>query len=151
MVKDYGNLLADDADYARRAARISSLAKDVSEIVSAEHIDALPSVTGRRIAFHSPCTLQHGQQLNGVVESLLTRLGFKLVAVRDSHLCCGSAGTYSVFQPELSRRLLEDKVNALQNKQPELILTANIGCLLHLQQAADVPVKHWLELITEQF
>ncbi len=150
MVKDYGNLLAGDADYAMRAARISSLAKDVSEIVSAERIDALPSVTGPRIAFHSPCTLQHGQQLNGVVESLLTRLGFKLVAVRDSHLCCGSAGTYSVFQPGLSRQLLENKISGLQEKQPELITTANIGCLLHLQQAADIPVMHWLELITER-
>ena len=104
---------------------------------------------GQRIAFHSPCTLQHGQQLGGVVESLLTRLGFKLVMVKDAHLCCGSAGTYSIFQPELSEQLLGNKLNALQDKQPELISTANIGCLLHLQQAADVPVKHWLELITD--
>lgn len=149
MIKDYGNLLIDDVVYAERAAAISNLAKDVSEIVSAESVDALPSVAGQRIAFHSPCTLQHGQQLSGVVESLLTRLGFKLVMVKDAHLCCGSAGTYSIFQPELSKQLLENKLDALQNKQPELITTANIGCLLHLQQAADVPVKHWLELITD--
>lgn len=149
MIKDYGNLLSNDAVYAERAARISSLAKDVSEIVSVEDINSLPSIKGRRIAFHSPCTLQHGQQLSGVVESLLTRLGFKLVMVKDAHLCCGSAGTYSIFQPKLSRQLLENKLTALQDKQPEMISTANIGCLLHLQQAADVPVKHWLELITD--
>ena len=149
MIKDYGNLLIGDAVYAERAATISNLAKDVSEVVSAESIDSLPSVAGRRIAFHSPCTLQHGQQLGGVVEKLLTQIGFKLVMVNDSHLCCGSAGTYSIFQPELSNQLLENKLDALQKRQPELITTANIGCLLHLQQAADVPVKHWLELITD--
>jgi glycolate oxidase iron-sulfur subunit len=149
MIKDYGKLLATDGDYAQRAARISNLARDVSEVVSAENLSPLPLITGQRIAFHSPCTLQHGQQLNGVVEGLLTQLGFELVAVKDAHLCCGSAGTYSIFQPALSKQLLENKLKALQTRQPELIATANIGCLLHLQQAAGVPVKHWLELVTE--
>ncbi|VAW71516.1 Glycolate dehydrogenase, iron-sulfur subunit GlcF [hydrothermal vent metagenome] len=146
MVKDYASLLADDPMYAERAVQVSKLAKDVSEVLSTEDLGAFSPREVQRIAFHSPCTLQHGQQLNGCVETLLTNLGFKLVDVKDAHLCCGSAGTYSILQAKLSNRLREQKLGALQEKQPELIATANIGCLLHLQQGTDIPVVHWLEL-----
>ena len=148
MVKDYKHLLADDPDYREKAARISELAKDLSEVVqtldlSQLDIEGLP----KKIAFHSPCTLQHGQQLNGVVEEILTRTGFELIPVADPHLCCGSAGTYSILQPELSRQLLANKLDSLQARQPELIATANIGCQLHLGTGAGVPVVHWVELL----
>ena len=102
---------------------------------------------GRRIAFHPPCTLQHGQQLPGVTEAVLSRLGFTLTPVSDVHLCCGSAGTYSLTQPELSLRLRDNKVAALEAGRPELIATANIGCQLHLEAGSGLPVVHWLELI----
>lgn len=148
MVKDYKHLLADDPDYREKAARVSELAKDLSEVVrtlnlSQLHIVGLP----KKIAFHSPCTLQHGQQLNGVVEEILTRTGFELIPVADPHLCCGSAGTYSILQPELSQKLLANKLDSLQARQPELIATANIGCQLHLGTGAGVPVVHWVELL----
>ena len=102
---------------------------------------------GRRVAFHSPCTLQHGQKLDGLVESLLARLGFELAPVADPHLCCGSAGTYSLLQPDLSRRLLGEKLAALQAGQPDCVATANIGCLAHLQSGGETPVAHWVELL----
>ena len=147
MVKDYGGMLAGDRAYAARAARVSELARDVSEVLAQEDLSAFKTADAPRIAFHSPCSLQHGQQLNGVVEGLLTRLGYSLVPVRDAHLCCGSAGTYAIFQPRLSRQLRERKLEALQDRRPEAIATANIGCLLHLQAEAEVPVRHWLELL----
>ena len=148
MVKDYKHLLADDPEYREKAARISEVAKDLSEVVrtlnlSQLDIEGLP----KKIAFHSPCTLQHGQQLNGVVEEILTRTGFELIPVADPHLCCGSAGTYSILQPELSQKLLANKLDSLQARQPELIATANIGCQLHLGTGAGVPVVHWVELL----
>jgi glycolate oxidase iron-sulfur subunit len=148
MIKDYGELLAEDPAYAARAARVSALAKDVGEVLGEEDLSAFKaSARAPRVAFHSPCSLQHGQQLDGVVEGLLTRLGYTLVPVRDAHLCCGSAGTYSIFQPTLSKQLLERKLDALQAGHPDAIATANIGCLLHLQTEAGVPVTHWLELL----
>jgi glycolate oxidase iron-sulfur subunit len=147
MIKDYGQLLAGDPVYAPRAARVSALAKDVSEVLDKEDLSALRPAKPQRIAFHSPCSLQHAQQLNGMVEGLLTRLGYTLVPVKDGHLCCGSAGTYSILQPALANRLRTGKLNALQAKRPECIATANIGCLLHLQAEAEVPVRHWLELL----
>jgi glycolate oxidase iron-sulfur subunit len=99
------------------------------------------------VAFQSPCTLQHGQKLGGVVESLLLRAGCELTPVADAHLCCGSAGTYSLLQPALSHRLRDDKLGALECGQPEFIATANIGCLNHLQAKSDIPVLHWIELL----
>jgi glycolate oxidase iron-sulfur subunit len=147
MIKEYGELLAADPAYAARAARVSALARDVSEVLDQEDLSAFSPARPQRIAFHSPCSLQHGQQLNGVVEGLLTRLGYSLAPVRDAHLCCGSAGTYSIFQPELSKQLRARKLDALQDQRPESIATANIGCLLHLQAQADIPVRHWLELL----
>ena len=100
-----------------------------------------------RIAFQSPCSLQHGQKLGGVTESLLCRLGFQLIPVAEAHLCCGSAGTYSILQRRLARQLLKHKINNLEAGHPDLIATANIGCYSFLQQEAHVPVKHWIELL----
>jgi glycolate oxidase iron-sulfur subunit len=146
MVKDYGHHLRDDPDYAERAARISSLTKDLCEILSPEDLARLGSRAPRRIAFHPPCTLQHGQKLQGRTEALLKAVGFELLPVRDAHSCCGSAGTYSILQAELSQRLLARKLDALQQGGPTLIATANVGCQTHLQTAAQVPVVHWIEL-----
>ncbi|MEA3243462.1 MAG: glycolate oxidase subunit GlcF [Pseudomonadota bacterium] len=150
VVKEYGELLQHDAAYADKAERVSALAKDLSEVLGGEPLPAVstPAVQ-RKVAFHSPCTLQHGQQLNGVVEEILQRAGLQLTAVSDAHLCCGSAGTYSILQPALSKQLLDNKLGALQQGQPELIATANIGCQLHLASASKVPVKHWIELLDE--
>ena len=152
MVKDYGHLLADDPAYADKAARVSALARDPAQLLAG--LDLAPLGTpgrGRRIAFHAPCTLQHGQQLPGATEAVLTRLGFSLTPVADAHLCCGSAGTYSITQPELSQRLKADKVAALEAGAPELIATANIGCQLQLESGSRLPVVHWLELIDPEY
>jgi len=148
MVKDYGRLLAHDDAYSDRAAKVSSLARDLGAVLQKEAIPALKLEKRRRIAFHAPCTLQHGQGLAGVVESILDRLGFELTEVVDAHLCCGSAGAWSILHPELSGQLKTNKLNNLQRQQPELIATANIGCLLHLQSESQVPVVHWIELIS---
>jgi len=147
-IKDYGFLLKDDPDYADRAARVSKLAKDISQVVL-ENITQLDQNTGqgRKIAFHPPCTLQHGLKLSGTVETILSSVGFDLLAVNNSHLCCGSAGTYSIFQPNISRQLRTNKLEALQLHQPEIIATANIGCQQHLRTGADVDVVHWIELL----
>ena len=149
QVKEYGHLLSDEADYAEKAAKISSLAKDLSEVIAEENLDGLRVVQGKRIAFHSPCTLQHGQQLAGKVENILERVGYELVEVEDAHLCCGSAGTYSILQPEMSVRLRDNKLEHLQTNKPELIATANVGCQLHLDSKSQVPVKHWIELLEQ--
>jgi len=148
-VKDYGHYLAQDSAYAAKARRVSELARDISEVIASESVRLKPLATGQRVAFHSPCTLQHGMKLNGTVESLLTKLGFQLTPVPDAHLCCGSAGTYSILQPELSQRLLANKVAALQSGAPAAILTANIGCQAHLQSATSLPVRHWIEAVDE--
>ena len=150
VVKDYAELLKHDTAYADKAQKISSLAKDISEILRDENLSKLAiNRPALKVAFHSPCTLQHGQQLNGVVERILMNAGFTLTDVQDSHLCCGSAGTYSILQPKLSRQLLDNKLSALQSEQPDMIATANIGCQMHLASEATQPVKHWLELIDE--
>ena len=150
MVKEYGERLAGDPEYAEKAARVSGLAKDLAEVLAPEPLESLEVRPPREpLAFHPPCTLQHGQKLAGVVEGVLERLGFRLVPVADSHLCCGSAGTYSILQPELSRRLLQERLSALQAPRPAIIATANVGCQLHLRSGAEVPVKHWIELVAE--
>jgi glycolate oxidase iron-sulfur subunit len=150
MVKDYGHLLKDDPDYRDKAARVSALARDPCELLSAADLARLPSPFARgiprRIAFHPPCTLQHGQRLAGRVEALLRGAGFELLPVRDAHSCCGSAGTYSILQSNLSEQLRERKLDALEQGGPALIATANVGCQTHLAAAAKVPVVHWLEL-----
>jgi glycolate oxidase iron-sulfur subunit len=146
-IKDYGHLLAHDAAYREKAARIAALARDLSEVVPPEAIAERGGLG--RIAYHAPCTLQHGQQLRGKAEALLARAGFELAPVADGHLCCGSAGTYSILQPELSRELRARKLAALGAGQPVGIVTANIGCLTHLQGGSKLPVAHWIELIDE--
>ncbi|MCG7599251.1 glycolate oxidase subunit GlcF [Halomonas sp. McH1-25] len=147
FVKEYGEMLADDPAYAEKAARVSALAKDLVEILRDEDLDALNVKASRRLAFHCPCTLQHAQRLGGTVEGVLSRLGFELTPVRDAHLCCGSAGTYSVTQPELSKQLRDNKLEALEAGNPELIVTANIGCQTHLDGASRTPVRHWIEIV----
>lgn len=149
IVKDYGEHLRDVPDYTHKAQRVSALTRDLCEIVKDEDTHELRPTENRRIAFHPPCTLQHGQKLAGVVERILSKSGFELVPVRDVHLCCGSAGTYSILQPELSERLLHNKLEHLQQHEPTLIATANIGCLAHLRSEADVPVVHWIELLAD--
>jgi glycolate oxidase iron-sulfur subunit len=156
QVKDYGHLLKDDANYATKAERVAALARDVSEVVAAEGerlaaLLAVPSrLTFERVAFHSPCTLQHGQKLKGAVESLLTQAGFELSPVADSHMCCGSAGTYSVLQAKIAGELRKNKLAALGAGRPAIIASANIGCITHLQEGSDIPVRHWIELLAER-
>jgi glycolate oxidase iron-sulfur subunit len=149
VVKDYGHLLADDPAYAERAARVAALAVDVGEVLARQGVGPLRVTEGRstRVAFHAPCTLQHGQRLPGLVERILADAGLELTQVPDAHLCCGSAGTYSILQASLSDRLRGNKLEALQSGGPAVIATANIGCLHHLQAAAAVPVVHWIELL----
>jgi glycolate oxidase iron-sulfur subunit len=148
MVKEYGMLLRDDAAYAGKAARIAALTRDLSEILAKEDLAILRvDARGARVAFQAPCSLQHAQRNSGVVESILSRCGYQPTAVADSHLCCGSAGTYSILQAGLSQQLLAAKIIALQAGEPQLIATANIGCQLHLQSGTALPVKHWVELL----
>jgi glycolate oxidase iron-sulfur subunit len=152
MVKDYGWLLRHDAAYAEKAARVSAATQDISEILGAERNalkDLATKPASQRIAYHPPCTLQHGQKLTGGVEALLSDAGFELTPVAEKHLCCGSAGTYSILQPEIAGQLKARKLGNLQAGEPELIVTANIGCLTHLQSGSCIPVKHWVELLDE--
>ena len=150
VVKEYADLLKHDSVYAAKAKRVSALAKDMSEILHVEKLAAIATKkSSLKVAFHSPCTLQHGQKINGLVEQILQNAGFTLTQVEDSHLCCGSAGTYSILQPKLSQQLLNNKLLALQKDQPDIIATANIGCQMHMASKAQLPVKHWLELIDE--
>jgi len=149
FVKDYGHLLRDDPAYAQKAAVISERTKDLVEILRAEPLEQLGGCTRQTLAFHCPCTLQHAQKLGGAVESVLTRLGFNLTPVPDSRLCCGSAGTYSVTQPVLATQLRDNKMNALESGNPDVIATANIGCQTHLASANRTPVMHWIELVED--
>jgi len=155
MVKDYAHLLADDPEWAARAKQVVERTRDLAEWLPAE-IDAaiaagrLRAAPSSRVVFHPPCTLQHGQKVRGVVEALLTRLGATVLPVGESHLCCGSAGTYSVLQPQLSGELRARKLGHLTAGKPELILSANIGCITHLQAGTGTPVRHWIEWLDEQ-
>jgi glycolate oxidase iron-sulfur subunit len=160
-VKDYGHLLRHDPIYAEKAARISEVAKDISEIVDTEIRTLMPLLdrtsdsSGKhgnkpKLAFHSPCTLQHGMKIRGVVEKILVAAGFELTYVPDAHLCCGSAGTYSILQPELSQQLLMNKVAALESGAPARIATANIGCLMHVRGGTSLPIDHWIEILDEK-
>ncbi|WP_342595312.1 glycolate oxidase subunit GlcF [Salinicola lusitanus] len=150
FVKEYGEMLADDPEYAAKARRVSELAKDLVEILREEDLESLgKSDACAGLAFHCPCTLQHAQKLGGAVEGVLARLGFDLAPVRDSHLCCGSAGTYSITQPALAQRLRDDKMDALEASSPQTIVTANIGCQSHLNGAGRTPVRHWIEVVDE--
>ena len=146
MVKEYGELLADDPVYRDKARRIAELARDPAEILAGLDLSVL-SLRPGKVAFQSPCTLQHGQRLSGAVEGILSRLGFELTPVPDAHLCCGSAGTYSILQPQLAGQLRDRKIAALESGDPAIIASANIGCMLHLMPATARPVRHWIELL----
>ena len=150
-VKEYGHLLQHDTAYAEKAARISALTRDLSELLPdlvPALVPQMRSVPSGPIGYHPPCTLQHGQQLRGGVETQLGALGFKIrVATNESNLCCGSAGTYSVLNPELAYALRDRKLGHLNDLAPEAIVSANIGCITHLQSGTPTPVKHWVELV----
>ena len=147
-VMDYGRLLEGDPDYAERARQVSSLAMDISDFLEQQNLDSLnTSPPPGAIAYHSPCSLQHGLKRPGRVEALLQGLGFTLTPVADAHICCGSAGSYSILQQELSQRLLKEKLRHLENGEPTLIATANIGCLQHIQGGTPLRVVHWSELL----
>lgn len=151
-VNDYAHLFADDPAYRVRAARISELFCDLSEYLYRQ-LDGLEVTRpqSQRVAFHSPCSLQHGLKINGIVEGLLQKAGYELCSVQDAHLCCGSAGTYSLLQSELSQQLRENKQRGLSVDQPDIIATANIGCQIHIQQGINTPVVHWIELVGRAF
>jgi glycolate oxidase iron-sulfur subunit len=155
MVKDYAHALAHDTAYAEKAQRVSELACDISEVIAAEKAALITRLTPhtsrltQRVAFHAPCTLQHGLKKKGAVEALLTELGFNLTPVADAHLCCGSSGTYSILQPALSSQLRDNKISALTQGAPHAILTANVGCQSHLQSATALPVRHWIEALDD--
>jgi glycolate oxidase iron-sulfur subunit len=152
-VKDYGHALAHDPAYAERAARISALTRDLSELLPELVPKLKPRMRGKgpkKLAFHPPCTLQHGQQLRGGVETHLGALGFDVqIAKVEPHLCCGSAGTYSVLQPELALQLRERKLGHLAPLEAEVIVSANIGCIQHLGTGTATPVRHWVEVLDE--
>ena len=147
MVKDYGWHLRNDPDYRDKAEKISELCRDPVEVLAEQDLSLLGIQDSRKIAFHPPCTLQHGQKLKGRVEAILQAVGFELVAVKDEHICCGSAGTYSLLQSSLANQLKALKLENLEAKTPELIVTANVGCQTHLETGTRIPVVHWLELL----
>jgi glycolate oxidase iron-sulfur subunit len=151
MVKEYSHLLRDDPAYANKALRVVEATKDLAEYLPSaiSAAAAVNSAVRQRVAFHPPCTLQHGLKIRGVVEKLLVSMGAELVPVEDSHLCCGSAGTYSLLQTELSATLRARKLEKLLERKPDVILSANIGCIAHLEGATTVPVRHWIEWVDE--
>ena len=152
MVKEYGHLMRNDAAYAAKAARISDATRDLSEVLPEFEQQLLSKIhpsSRRRVAYHPPCTLQHGQQIRGKVESLLAAAGVDVRLCAESHLCCGSAGTYSVLQPELATALRDRKLAQLAATESEAIVSANIGCIAHLQGGTETPVMHWIELLAD--
>jgi len=150
ILKNYDEYLSDDPVYSDKASKISELVKDVSEIIYDENLSKLINEKQKtKLAVHCPCSLQHGQKLPGLIEKILTEIGYKLVPVKDSHLCCGSAGTYSILQKTISDTLRNNRIKALEEEHPEIIVTANIGCLHHLQAGTDRPVKHWIEVLDD--
>jgi glycolate oxidase iron-sulfur subunit len=158
MVAEYGHMLRNDAAYAQKAQRVSGMFRDVSQVIAAES-DALSRLLSTKppaklkVAFHSPCSLQHGLKIRGVVENLLRDAGCELTMVPDGHFCCGSAGTYSILQADLSQQLLASKVKSLESGAPQMVATANIGCLAHIEgglnASSKIPIRHWIELIDE--
>lgn len=150
MVKEYGYLLRHDPVYAERAKRVSDMTKDISEVLLVEDLSSLPKLTiGSKLAVHCPCSLQHGQQQPDAIDRIMLALGANLAETREKHLCCGSAGTYSILQPEMSQRLQKRKIAALTGDAPDRIVTGNVGCQLHLAARSEIPVQHWIELVHE--
>ena len=153
MVKEYGHLLRDDPAYAERARRVSAMTRDLAELLGGEAeavAGRFAARGGEKVVFHAPCSLQHGQRVRGVVESLLASLGAEVLPAADGHLCCGSAGTYSLLQPTLSRQLRDRKLDALVAAGPDVVLSANIGCIGHLAATGRVGVRHWVEWLDER-
>jgi len=146
MVKDYPTLFEAGDVYYQKALSVAAKTKDIAEFLFEQDLSLL-SVTKKKISYHAPCSLQHGQKLPNLVEGLLEKLGYELSPIVDSHLCCGSAGTYSLFQPEMAKQLRDNKLNNLCRSQPDLIVTSNIGCQMHLAKGTNLPVKHWIELL----
>ena len=157
QVRDYAHMLEHDPDYRDKAARVTLLTRDISEVLAAEKdrlvpllANSKPETRNPKLAFHSPCSLQHGQQIRGSVEDILRACGFDLTPVPDGHLCCGSAGTYSILQPDISLKLRNNKLAALHSGAPEAIASANIGCIAHLEAGTATPVRHWVELLDQR-
>ncbi len=150
FIKQYSAIMQADKRYASKAKLISERCKDLTELTKEIKVEQL-GTPRHTVAFHSPCTLQHGQKITGNVETLLHELGYKVVTPHDPHICCGSAGSYSLLETELSTQLLHNKVSNLEEQKPDVIATANIGCLMHLQSASKTPVKHWIELLATQY
>ena len=151
MVKDYGYVLQHDPAFAAKAEKIASIARDPVEVIAAEWPRIAPKIAmdhgAQRVAFHPPCTLQHGMKLPGAVEEILSAIGLELTPVANKHLCCGSSGTYSILQPEIANRLKASKLAALEAGSPQVIATANIGCMTHLASGTRLPVRHWIEIL----
>jgi len=148
MVKDYPNLFDKGTEYHSKALKVSESTKDIAEFLVEKDLSILAHYQNKTVTFHAPCTLQHGQKQPVIVQKILQKLGYQVNPVHDSHLCCGSAGTYSIFQPKLSKQLRNNKLENLLKHKTELIVTANIGCLMHLQGGTKTPVKHWIELLS---
>ena len=146
MVKDYPALFEKTDPYYEKAEFVSSKTQDIAEYLAGKDLTGL-RLSESNISYHEPCTLQHGQKLGGLVESILTQFGYERKPIKDSHICCGSAGTYSIFESEISNQLKENKLKNLKVSNPEMIVTSNIGCLMHLQKGSSIPVKHWVELL----
>jgi glycolate oxidase iron-sulfur subunit len=147
MIKDYGFLLRDDPIYATKAARISALAKDVTEFIATLDLPRPQDMCGRSVAYQSPCSMQHGQKLDALPKRLLVEAGFGLLEIAEGHLCCGSAGTYNILQPELAERLRERKISSIEKAAPDIVATGNIGCLAQLASGLAQPVLHTVELL----
>jgi glycolate dehydrogenase iron-sulfur subunit len=146
MLKYYPDFFEENDPYYQKAKLIADKTQDIAEFLLDQDLTPL-SITKTKLSYHAPCTLQHGQKLPGLVEELLTKLGIDIQQVTDAHLCCGSAGSYSLFQPTISKQLRTNKLTNLTHNDPDIIVTANIGCLMHLQKGTDIPVKHWIELL----
>ena len=146
MVKDYPKLFKSSDPYFQKALFVSSKTKDIAEFLATKDLSAL-HLSEINVTYHEPCTMQHGQELSGLVESILSQFGYIKKTVKDSHICCGSAGAYSIFESKISNQLRNNKIENLNASQPNMIVTSNIGCLIHLQKGSSIPVKHWVELL----
>jgi glycolate oxidase iron-sulfur subunit len=146
MIKDYPNLFQDSEPYYEKALIVSSKTKDIAEFLAEKDLSAL-NLSETNVTYHEPCTMQHGQKLSGLVESILSEFGYIKKPVKDAHICCGSAGAYSIFETKISNQLRSNKIENLSASKPKMIVTSNIGCLMHLQKGSSIPVKHWVELL----
>ena len=146
MIKDYPGLFEISDPYYDKALLVASKTKDIAEFLAEKDLSML-NLSELNVTYHEPCTIQHGQKLGGLVESILSEFGYIKKPIKDSHICCGSAGAYSIFETKISNQLRANKIENLNTSKPKMIVTSNIGCLLHLQKGSSVPVKHWVELL----